>query len=737
MKRPALYSFIYFAAGIAAVACLKGKGLMLFAFLAVIINVYLYFKIKSLSVFILSFIFGAGIITMGSCAYKEQSFDKSGSLKGYVYDTSYNSNGGQTVTLKDMAFVTDNKETVIDGRGIIYTPEGVFVRRGDYIGITYSNYKNEKENYVSGFDYNQYILLNNIVFTANADNVYLLGHKGSISQRLFELSEYIGRIFDSIYPRDESSVLKAVILGDGSYLSDETRELYTSAGIAHILSVSGLHTAVISIMILRALKMMRINSRKAAVITIFAISFYAVFAGGKASIVRSAIMVNVYLLSKVIYREADTLNSMGIAGLALLAFNPYSLFSVGFQLSFISVTAILAFNNICEFKQDTVLSRIKEMVCISLFVNICTLPILAYNFYEVPVYGFITNVFVVPLLGVLTALGFASAVAGVFSTALGIFLGGIVYLILNFISLVCGIITRIPFSVIITGRPSIVFVVLFYCVLLSFIVLKDSRKSRAISVLLTAACVFSVISNRLIFKYNTVEFMPSDYGGGAVIRTYNGKVFLIGQRNKGGFGNEAENAVEYINLLGRKTADALFIDGTDKSDINFAIDFINDGGTDVIYIPKGTAENKESLETLLFAAYNTGTEIKYISAPCFADFENNFNMYCVFPNENMIDGIMCENAIFKFKSGDYVFFYLGGAEETELKYLMYAGYDILSDAVYSESLENDSIKDFITESKAKYIITENNEAVDFDVIDTENYGKITFKTNGTEFFIKH
>ena len=397
MKRPALYSFIYFSAGIAALACLKGKGLMLFVFLAVIINFYLYFKIKSLSVFILSFVFGAGIITMGSCAYKEQRFDKSGSLKGYVYDTSYNSNGGQTVTLKDMAFVTDNKETTVSGRGSIYTPEGVFVRRGDYIGITYSNYKNERENYVSGFDYNQYILLNNIVFTANADNVYLLGHKGSISQRLFELSEYIGRIFDSIYPRDESSVLKAVILGDGSYLSDETRELYTSAGIAHILSVSGLHTAVISIMILRALKMMRINSRKAAVITIFAISFYAVFAGGKASIVRSAIMVNVYLLSKVIYREADTLNSMGIAGLALLAFNPYSLFSVGFQLSFISVTAILAFNNICEFKQDTVLSRIKEMVCISLFVNICTLPILAYNFYEVPVYGFITNVFVVPL----------------------------------------------------------------------------------------------------------------------------------------------------------------------------------------------------------------------------------------------------------------------------------------------------------------------------------------------------
>ena len=51
MRRPALYSFLYFAAGITAVMYLKGKGLMLFAFLAIAVNIYLYFKIKSLSVF--------------------------------------------------------------------------------------------------------------------------------------------------------------------------------------------------------------------------------------------------------------------------------------------------------------------------------------------------------------------------------------------------------------------------------------------------------------------------------------------------------------------------------------------------------------------------------------------------------------------------------------------------------------------------------------------------------------
>lgn len=733
MKRPALYSFIYFASGIAATAYLKGKGLMLFAFLAVIINIYLYTKIKSLSVFILSVVFGVGVIVMGSCTYKEQTFDKSGSLKGIVYDTAYNSNGGETITLKDMVFVTDNNETEVKGRGIIYTSEGVFVHRGDYIGITYSDYESGNKNYVSGFDYNQYIILNNIVFTASADNVYLLGNKGSISQKIFDLSEYIGGIFDSIYPRDESSILKAVILGDTSYLSDETRNLYTSAGIAHILSVSGLHTAVISLMVFRALKIMHFNRRRAALIAVLVISFYAFFAGGKSSIVRSAIMVNVYLLSKVMYREADTLNSMGLAGLILLAFNPYSLFSAGFQLSFVSVTAILVFNNIYERKKNSLINSIKEMIIISLFVNICTLPILAYNFYEVPVYGFITNIFVIPFLGILTAMGFASAAFGALSTALGTFLGGIVFIMLKFIEFICSIISSLPFSVIVTGRPSILFAVLFYCVIISFIVLKDSSKSRVVSAFLTAACVLSVVSNRLIFKYNTVEFMPSNYGGGAVIKTYDGNVFLIGQSSRGGFGNEAENAEEYINLLGRKTADALFIDGTDKSDINFAIDFINNGATDVVYVPEYSNGNEESMKALLFAANNTGTDVRYLSAPSYANLEDNLIMYCVFPNNNLAQGISLGNAVFKFIIGDYEFLYLGGANETELKYLMFSGADISSDVVYFESLENESLTDFIAESKAEYVVTKDDENMDLDIIYTQKDGKITFKTNGTDF----
>ena len=167
--------------------------------------------------------------------------------------------------LKTWCSFTDNNETEVKGRGIIYTLKEFLCIVVDYIGITYSDYESGNKNYVSGFDYNQYIILNNIVFTASADNVYLLGHKGSISQKIFDLSEYIGGIFDSIYPRDESSILKAVILGDTSYLSDVKQgNLYTSAGIAHILSVSGLHTAVISLMVFRTLKIMHFNRRRAA-----------------------------------------------------------------------------------------------------------------------------------------------------------------------------------------------------------------------------------------------------------------------------------------------------------------------------------------------------------------------------------------------------------------------------------------------------------------------------------------
>ena len=739
MKRPALYTFIYFAAGITAAFCLKGKGLMLFAFLAVISCCYLYFKIKNLSVFILAVAFGTGALAMGACTYREYEFSKYGCLKGDVYDIDFNSNGGQTVTLKNTVLITDDgDEITVDGRSIIYTYEGVYVRRGDYIGIKFSGLKSEEENYVSGFNYNQYVLLNNIAFTANADEVYLLGHSGNLMQKLLDLRDKTGNLFENIYPKTEASVLKAIILGDTSDLSSETRSLYNSAGISHILAVSGLHTAVISLMVIRLLNLLGLNRRKAAFIAVLIISFYAVFAGGKASIVRSAVMINIYLLARIVYREADTLNSMGLAGLALLIFNPYSLFSVGFQLSFVSVAAVLIFSNICEESKTSFLNKIKSSAALSLFVSVCTIPIVAYNFYDVPVYGFITNIFVIPVLGVLTVIGFISAVLSVFSLEAGIFTGGIVFVILKFINVICICISHLPLSVINVGRPSIVFIVLFYSTVQSFVVLKDCRRNRIISVLVTAFCVFSVISNKLIFKYSTVDFLPSDYGGGAVVKTYKGNVYLIGQGGKGGFYNEAENVLEYVCMLGSKKADALFLDGTDKYDINFAVDLMNIDGTDLIFIPKGSNENNEGFQTLLFTADKTDTDIKYIAMPDCADFDNSFEISCLFPDENLKSGISSGNAVFKFAFGSISFLYLGDITK-ELEFLSFAGADISSEVLYcnNEVLCNKSVSDFIYCCKADYVITDSAEDNDLNVLDTESIGKISFKTNGTNLFIDY
>ena len=85
-------------------------------------------------------------------------------------------------------------------------------------------------------------------------------------------------------------------------------------------------------------------------------------------------------------------------------------------------------------------------------------------------------------------------------------------------------------------------------------------------------------------------------------------------------------------------------------------------------MPEYSNGNEESMKALLFAANNTGTDVRYLSAPSYANLEDNLIMYCVFPNDNLAQGISLGNAVFKFVIGDYEFLYLGGANETELKY---------------------------------------------------------------------
>lgn len=137
-----------------------------------------------------------------------------------------------------------------------------------------------------------------------------------------------------------AAVLACIVLGDDSLIDPQTREAFQNSGTYHVLVVSGLHVAALSWALLRLLELLRAPPPAARVLTAAGILFYARVAGFQASVSRCLWMFAFYLAGKALFRRADPANIVLASGFCLAALSPSWLTDVGFQLSFLSVSAI-------------------------------------------------------------------------------------------------------------------------------------------------------------------------------------------------------------------------------------------------------------------------------------------------------------------------------------------------------------------------------------------------------------
>jgi competence protein ComEC len=165
--------------------------------------------------------------------------------------------------------------------------------------------------------------------TYSEEAVNRFTHKLAEFRLVFEekLSKKIGK--------QKTGLAIAMLFGDKSALEDETYESFQRNGTAHILSVSGLHVGFLYSLLafLLAGKRRPIPN----IIIFFMLVIYGVLSGFCPSVTRAILMIGIHILSKVLCRSYDLLSAVGISAIILLTVNPYSLFHVGFQLSFLAV----------------------------------------------------------------------------------------------------------------------------------------------------------------------------------------------------------------------------------------------------------------------------------------------------------------------------------------------------------------------------------------------------------------
>lgn len=139
-----------------------------------------------------------------------------------------------------------------------------------------------------------------------------------------------------------SGVLIASMLGDKYFLDKQTADVFREGGTFHVLVISGLHITFIGGLVLFLVRFFTKNRKLQAVLAVSALWLYGIAVGGEAPVIRACVMFTILLLSYVIYRKATLVNALGVCALVLLVWKPSELFNPSFQLTFVSVAAIVA-----------------------------------------------------------------------------------------------------------------------------------------------------------------------------------------------------------------------------------------------------------------------------------------------------------------------------------------------------------------------------------------------------------
>jgi len=210
---------------------------------------------------------------------------------------------------------------------------------------------------------------------------------------------------------DELAVINALLLGQRNTISSDLLESYSGAGAVHILAVSGLHIGIILLLLIFIFKPLHYFKNGKLIATLFIILIlwmYAIIAGLSASVVRAVSMFTALTIGMQLIQRSNVYNTLIISMFFLLLFNPFYLFEVGFQLSYLAVFSIVWIQpklyNL--WKPNYWLpDKIWQLFTVSIAAQIGVLPLSFFYFHQFPGLFFLSNLVIIPFLGFILIAG--------------------------------------------------------------------------------------------------------------------------------------------------------------------------------------------------------------------------------------------------------------------------------------------------------------------------------------------
>ncbi len=403
--------------------------------------------------------------------------------------------------------------TIVNGKSLLNIEKDSTLRRlkTDDIYITYShikdlinplnpnqfNYKNYLE---KQYIYHQIFTNQQSIYKTKSKSNTIFGYAAALRNTInAKLKTYN-------FAPDELAIINALLLGQRQDISEDVYNNYTNAGAIHILAVSGLHVGIILLLLnvlLKPLERLRHGKPIKILCILLLLWSFAIIAGLSASVTRAVTMFSIVAIAINWKRPTNIYNTLAISIFILLLIKPMFLFDVGFQLSYLAVIAIVTFQPILYKLWSTKIKPLDyfwQIFTVTVSAQFGIIPVSLYYFHQFPSLFFISNLAIIPFLGLILGLGILVIVLAVLNS-LPEFLANFFGSTINAMNLIVAWVSKqetflfrdIPFS--------LAHVLSSYLIVASLFVLNKKRNFKSLTFMLIAIMVFQGV---LIYtKYET------------------------------------------------------------------------------------------------------------------------------------------------------------------------------------------------------------------------------------------
>lgn len=571
----------------------------------------------------------------------------------------------------------------------ISTKKYIELKYGDKITFSGTYTKPEVQRNYKGFNYSQYIKQLKIYGTIKCEKVQII--KNNQGNRIFKTSnQIIEKMVSKIkknLDKETASILLGLILGDKTDIDEQTQDNFRNASMSHILAVSGMHVTYVLLGINLILRKI-FGKRNTNIISISVLIFYMFLTNFSPSIVRAGIMGIIMILSKLIYRKNDIYNTISISLFLILIYNPFLIQNLGLQLSYGGVIGIVIFNNhilnilkninaknkVYKYrirpKIGGFLDKIKEIVSVSISVQLFILPLMIVSLNTFNPYFLISNFILSFVIGPIVILGFIFIIIVLLNSSIANFLTPLIQIGVKTLELISDI-GKLPFSKIYISTPRVFLISIYYLFLFAFFLFyniystknpnktqirvknlialmkinlrKIVKKVRIIIIIIIL--FFSVI--HCIPKNLKIHFIDVGQGDSSFIITPRSKTILIdgGGSSNSDFDVGKSTLIPYILDRGFTKIDIVIISHFDQDHVGAILTLLQELKVGKVYISK-QAESSENYEKFLKIISEKNIKVYEIMAGNKIHIEKDLYLDVLWPTENLIsENVLNNNAI--------------------------------------------------------------------------------------------